>query len=197
MDAELLEGHNPSGSDETRCRTDEGDGIGLVNQDISADHRIEGLGVGEGLDRDLPKVDVSELGRPGPFPGHGDDLLAAIDPDDRSGGADQLSGEHRDIAGAAAQVEDPHTPADPRAPQEALGGRPQDGRLLHQPPDLALRMSEDVLRLRHVARSISHVAPSRSFETICGVTPTQEGGAARSAPAIGATTPTHPTHGQW
>ena len=47
-DAKLVEGHNPSGSDALRGRPEEGDGIGLVNQDVSADHRIEGLGIGEG-----------------------------------------------------------------------------------------------------------------------------------------------------
>jgi hypothetical protein len=97
-----------------------------------------------------------------PSPGDRDDLWTAIDADDRSGCADQLGGEHRDIAAAAAEVEDPHARADPRAPQEALGDRPQDGRLAHQPPDLSPRMSEDALRLRHGTRSISHGAPSWS-----------------------------------
>ena len=93
-------------------------GIGLVDQDASADDRIVGLGVGEGLTRALPKVDVFELGRPSPFPRDSDGLSAAIDPDDRSGGTDQLRGQHGNIARTAAQVEDPHAAADTRVPQE-------------------------------------------------------------------------------
>ena len=108
------------------------------------------------------EIHASEPRRPGTFPGESDDLRAAIDPDDRSGWADQLRGEHRDVAGAAAQVEHPHALADPRAPQAALGDRPQDGRPVHQPPDLSPQMAEDGLRPRHVARTISHVAPAWS-----------------------------------
>ena len=122
-DTEFVEGHNPSGPDEIRGRTDEGDGIGLVNQDISADHRIEGLGVGKGLHRDLLEVDVSELGRPCSSPGDSDDFLAAIDPDDRPGFADQLGGEHRDVAGAEPRSRT-RMPWPIPAPAEALGDRP-------------------------------------------------------------------------
>jgi hypothetical protein len=35
------------------------------------------------------------------------------------------------------------------------------------------------------------------FDTNGGVTPVQEGWAAQSALAIGATTATHPAHGEW
>ena len=58
VDTKLMEGHHPSGSDATRGRAEEGDGIGLVNQDVSADHRIEGLGIGEGLRQSFAKIDV-------------------------------------------------------------------------------------------------------------------------------------------
>ena len=116
-ETELVEGHNSAGSDETRSRADEGGGIGLVDQDASADDRIVRLGVGEGLTRALPKVDVFELGRPSPFRRDSDGLSATIDPDDRSGGTDQLRGQHGNIARTAAQVEDPHAAADTRVPQ--------------------------------------------------------------------------------
>ena len=86
-----------------------------MNQDISSNHHVEWLDTGKGPDRGLFEVDVPELGRPCSSPGHGDGFLAAIDPNDRPGCADQLGGEHRDVAGAAAQVEDPHAPANPRA----------------------------------------------------------------------------------
>src|SRR5262249_9884148 len=162
VDTKLMEGHHPSRSDATRGRAEEGDGIGLVDQDVSADHRIEGLGIGEGLRRSLAKIDVSEPGRPGPFLGDGDGLRAAIDPDDRSGGVDQRAGEHRDTAVTTAQVEAPPARADPRAPQEPLGDGPEDGRLARQPPDLSPRMSKDVLHLGRATRSIRHVAPSQS-----------------------------------
>ena len=39
--------------------------------------------------------------------------------------------------------------------------------------------------------------PLLVFDTIGGVTPAQEGGAAPSPLALGATTPTHPAHGEW
>jgi hypothetical protein len=45
-----VESNNPSRSDETRGRADECGGIGLVNQHASADHRVERLGIVDGLD---------------------------------------------------------------------------------------------------------------------------------------------------
>jgi hypothetical protein len=78
-----------------------------------------------------------KLGPPSPLSGHGDDGLVAINPHDRSRWADQLSSEQRDVAGTAAQVENPHALADPRAPKEPLGDRPHDRRLVHQPLDLS------------------------------------------------------------
>jgi hypothetical protein len=53
-----------------------------------------------------------------------------IDTNDRTGHANQLAGQHRDIAGAASHIENPHTLLDARASQQPLRGRPEDGRWL-------------------------------------------------------------------
>jgi hypothetical protein len=82
-----------------------------------------------------------------------EDLRIAIDADDRAGRANQLTGQHRDVAGATTQIENPHAALDARVPQQALGGRLENRRLLDQAPDLILRMSENIYRVTHATYS--------------------------------------------
>jgi hypothetical protein len=60
------------------------------------------------------------------------------------GHANQLAGQHRDVAGATPDIENAHTVLDARASQQALGGRSKDGRVVDQAADLCLRMSENI-----------------------------------------------------
>jgi pimeloyl-ACP methyl ester carboxylesterase len=53
-----------------------------------------------------------------------------IETDDRAGRANQLAGQHRDVAGAAAHIENPHAPRDAHASQQALGDSLEDRRLV-------------------------------------------------------------------
>ena len=62
--------------------------------------------------------------------GHVENFLTAIDTDDGSFWAYQFGGEHGDIAGTTAQVQDPHARINSHVAQETLGDRSQHGPLI-------------------------------------------------------------------
>src|SRR5258705_11940620 len=94
-----------------------------MDQDVPADHEIEAYGVDEGINRSLGEDDMQDSVRLSPLSRNSEDLRIGIDADDRAGRANQLAGQHRDVAGATTQIENPHAALDARAPQQALGGR--------------------------------------------------------------------------
>jgi hypothetical protein len=59
----------------------------------------------------------------GPLFGHVENLLTPIDTDNGTFWTYQFGGEHGDIAGTTAQVQDPHARVDPHVAQETLGDR--------------------------------------------------------------------------
>src|SRR5262249_18829605 len=79
----------------------------------------------------------------------------------------------------------PACPSDPCAPQEALGDRPQDARLVNQPPDLPIRMAEDILHLGQFAHSRGHVARLHHRMTTGTCSPTRSDGSQRGRPGTG------------
>jgi hypothetical protein len=101
---EFVQSHNSPWSDEARRRMEESDGIDLMDQDVPADHEIERSGVGKAIDRRLREVDMKEPARPSPLPRNSEDLRIAIDADDRSGRANELTGHYRNVAGATTEI---------------------------------------------------------------------------------------------
>src|SRR5262249_34067593 len=126
------------------------------DDEIGEDDPGEGGGIVagvEGVDQDakpLTEPAVAEVGPARPAPGGGQQRPSVepgpADPDPAQPGS------HR--------VDEP----DPPGPSDVFPDRlaRRMVRALYQPPCLSLRMSEDVLRPGHVARSIRHVAPSWS-----------------------------------
>jgi hypothetical protein len=79
-----------------------------VDQNVSTDYEIEGLAGGERFDRRMYKANLPQSALSGPLFGQVENFFTAIDTDDGSFWAYQFGGEHGDIAGTTAQVQDPH-----------------------------------------------------------------------------------------
>jgi hypothetical protein len=92
-----------------------------VDQNVSTDYEIEGFAGGERFYRSLYKSDLSQSRLSGPLVDHVENFLTAIDPDNGSCWAYQFGGQHGDIAGAAAQVQDSHALVYARVARETLG----------------------------------------------------------------------------
>ncbi len=99
---DLMERNDAARSQEARGGAQELDWVGLMNQHVSPDGAVEPVVVGESVDRRRLEGDMRDLGFACPLARHRQDFGAAVDPDDGSRRADQLGGQQRDIAGAAA-----------------------------------------------------------------------------------------------
>jgi hypothetical protein len=111
-----MEGYTPSLTNQTCSGPEESNGVRLVDQDVSADYKIESLLGRKGFNRRLFKANLSQSGRTSPFCSQSENFPIAINSHHQSCWSDELGSQHRNIAGTTAQVEDTHTWADVHSP---------------------------------------------------------------------------------
>ncbi len=117
------------------------DRVGLIDQDESADNRVEGLRRRIGVGGPFLELDVCQATRFRPLAGDRQHLRIDVDADDRSRRTDQLRREKADIARSTAEIQNTHPLGDSRPPKEAIERRPEEIRLFDQPLTFGLRAS--------------------------------------------------------
>jgi hypothetical protein len=85
--------------------------------------RSKGSRAENGFDRSSYKANLPQSALSGPLFGDVENFLTSIDTDNGSFWAYRFGGEHGDIAGATAQVQNPHAHLNSRVAQEILGDR--------------------------------------------------------------------------
>jgi len=131
IDPDLMEGNNPATPHMRRGRPDEGGGIPLMDEHVAPDGEIEGRLIDEVFCGAFTKFNVRVACGLCPLARDGENFGAAVDADDCAVRADQLGGQHRNVAATAAEVEYAQTRCEAGLTQEALRDRLQDGRLKH------------------------------------------------------------------
>src|SRR5260221_13795985 len=75
--------------------------VGLMNENVSADHAIEGCGAGERFNGGLNEAHLIEPGFARALLRHRDNLRTAVEADDGSRGSDKLRSQKGNVTGAA------------------------------------------------------------------------------------------------
>src|SRR5262249_40174763 len=101
------------------------------------------------------EADVAQAGGGGALARQRHGGRVAIDPDDGAARADELAGDERHVADAAADVEDAHPGAEPGGDEELAGEVGEKGALAHEALVLGRRVSEEVGRSGHHGRGWS------------------------------------------
>jgi hypothetical protein len=135
------------------------DRVGLVNEDEPAHDGVERCRRDEVVDRRVLEGDGGRTHLLRAAPGDRQDARIPIDPHDRSRRPDQRGRQERDVARAAAQVQHAHPGTDSRPPEDPLGERPEEVRLLDEPLTFRSGSSQHVLRR---ARRVVHESAPRS-----------------------------------
>ena len=143
----LLEGDHAARPHALQQPAQGGRRIVQVHQDQPADERVDRGGHG-----DLGQVlddegDVGQAGGAGPALGHRDRLGRPVDAEHGPGRADQPGGQERHVAGAAADVEDPHARGQAGPAQDLLGEVAEEAGLVDQAVELVAVVAEDVAGL--------------------------------------------------
>jgi hypothetical protein len=98
-------------------------GVGLKQQYVPTDDRIEGLPEAHLGRFALAKRDVAERSRFGSSPSRHDRSGRSVNADDRALVTGQIGSQKRDVATTAAYVKDSHSGDDPRIDEELSGDR--------------------------------------------------------------------------
>ena len=144
VDIHLDEGERATGFGERRHPLQRADGVGHVQQDEAADDGIEFPVEVDGENVGLVEAKPAHLRFLGAGAGHRERSSGAIDAEDGAGRADEIGGDHRVVAGAAADVEDRHAGSDAGAAQDFARLGAEKLSLSLEALQLLLGMTEDI-----------------------------------------------------
>jgi hypothetical protein len=127
-----LEGDRPAGPHSGGDRAQRLRRVVEVHEDEPADGRVELVGRRAHADITLHEAHVAQTDAGGASTRGGERRAVDVDSDDDAVRTDELGDQERHVAGATADVEDPHARRQTGSGQEPFGHAPQEHRLVRQ-----------------------------------------------------------------